>query len=82
MGRAICEQAAPASYVFEAAPIVVDGLMFVSGRDGHVWALGARNGTMLWRHRHAIPLDTPLCRQCQSGRRLQAVHAPPDAAVG
>ncbi len=27
---------------FEAAPIVVDGIMFVSGWDGWVWALDAR----------------------------------------
>lgn len=54
-------QAAPATYAFEAAPIVVDGVMFVSGWDGYVWALDARDGTMLWRYRHAIPLDTPLC---------------------
>jgi len=54
-------QAAPATYAFEAAPIVVDGVMFVSGWDGNVWALDARDGTMLWRYRHAIPLDTPLC---------------------
>lgn len=54
-------QAAPATYAFEAAPIVVDGVMFVSGWDGYVWALDARTGQMLWRYRHAIPLDTPLC---------------------
>ena len=54
-------QAAPATYAFEAAPLVVDGVMFVSGWDGQVWALDARDGTMLWRYRHAIPLDVPLC---------------------
>jgi alcohol dehydrogenase (cytochrome c) len=51
----------PASYAFEAAPIVVDGTMFVSGPDGYVWALDATNGRVLWRYRHAIPLDVPLC---------------------
>jgi alcohol dehydrogenase (cytochrome c) len=54
-------QAAPATFAFEAAPIVVDGVMFVSGWDGYVWALDAVSGRMLWRYRHAIPLDTPLC---------------------
>jgi alcohol dehydrogenase (cytochrome c) len=51
----------PATYAFEAAPIVVDGTMFVSGWDGYVWALDAANGRLLWRYRHAIPLDVPLC---------------------
>jgi len=54
-------QAAPATYSLEAAPIVVDGVMFLSGWDGYVWALDAATGAPLWRYRHAIPLDTPLC---------------------
>jgi alcohol dehydrogenase (cytochrome c) len=53
--------ATPATYAFEAAPIVVDGVMYVSGWDGYVWALDAANGRELWRYQHAIPLDTPLC---------------------
>ncbi len=53
--------ATPATYAFEAAPIVVDGVMFVSGWDGYVWALDATNGKLFWRYRHAIPLDVPLC---------------------
>ena len=51
----------PATYSFEAAPIVVDGVMFVSGWDGYVWALDATNGRLLWQYRHPIPLDVPLC---------------------
>lgn len=53
--------ATPATYSFEAAPIVVDGIMFVSGWDGLVWAFDATNGQLLWQYKHAIPLDTPLC---------------------
>ena len=51
----------PATYAFEAAPIVVDGVMFVSGWDGYVWALDAVTGEQLWQYQHQIPLDTPLC---------------------
>ena len=53
--------AAPATYSFEAAPIVVDGVMFVSGWDGYVWAFNAATGEELWRYQHAVPLDVPLC---------------------
>ncbi|MBW3656162.1 MAG: PQQ-binding-like beta-propeller repeat protein, partial [Gemmatimonadetes bacterium] len=51
----------PATYSFEAAPIVVDGVMFVSGWDGYLWALDAVTGQVLWQYQHAIPLDVPLC---------------------
>jgi len=49
------------TYSFEASPLVVDGVMYVSGWDGWVWALDARNGDMLWQYRHAIPYDVSLC---------------------
>lgn len=53
--------ATPPSYSFEAAPIIVDGVMYVSGFDGHVWALDAATGEEFWHYRHQVPLDTPLC---------------------
>jgi alcohol dehydrogenase (cytochrome c) len=49
------------TYSFEASPIIVDGVMYLSGWDGWVWALDARNGDMLWQYRHAIPFDVSLC---------------------
>lgn len=51
----------PPSFSLEAAPIVVDGVLYLSGWDGYVWALDAASGEELWRYRHAIPLDLPLC---------------------
>jgi alcohol dehydrogenase (cytochrome c) len=53
--------AGPSTYSFEAAPIIVDGVMYVSGWDGWVWCLDARTGQELWRYKHAIPYDTSLC---------------------
>jgi alcohol dehydrogenase (cytochrome c) len=53
--------ATPATYAFEAAPIVVDGVMYLSGWDGYVWALDAATGELLWQYKHAVPLDVPLC---------------------
>jgi alcohol dehydrogenase (cytochrome c) len=49
------------TYSFEASPIVVDGVMYVAGWDGWVWALDARNGDELWRYKHASPYDVSLC---------------------
>jgi alcohol dehydrogenase (cytochrome c) len=51
----------PATYALESTPIVVDGVMFVAGFDGNVWALDAATGDMLWQYQHAIPIDSPLC---------------------
>jgi alcohol dehydrogenase (cytochrome c) len=53
--------ATAATYAFEAAPLVIDGVMFVSGWDGYVWAINAETGEELWRYKREIPLDTPLC---------------------
>src|SRR3954453_17654862 len=49
------------TYSFEASPLVVDGVMFISGWDGWGWAIAARNGDLLWQYRHAIPFDVSLC---------------------
>ncbi len=53
--------AGQSTYSFECAPIVVDGVMYITGWDGLVWALDAKTGQELWRYQHAIPFDTPLC---------------------
>ena len=53
--------AGASTYSFEAAPIVVDGVMFLSGWDGWVWALDAKTGMEIWRYKHAIPFDVSLC---------------------
>jgi alcohol dehydrogenase (cytochrome c) len=39
--------AGPANFSFEATPIVVDGVMYLTGPDAHVWALDAATGAML-----------------------------------
>jgi alcohol dehydrogenase (cytochrome c) len=53
--------AGPSTYAFEAAPIVVDGVMYVSGWDGWIWAIDASSGQQLWQYKHAIPFDVSLC---------------------
>lgn len=53
--------AGASTYSFEAAPIVVDGIMFLAGWDGWVWALDAKTGIEIWRYKHAVPFDVSLC---------------------
>lgn len=75
--------AASTTFGFEATPLVVDGVMYVSGWNGYVWALDAENGTLLWQYQHAVPIDVPLC--CGNINRGVAVadgkvfYATPDA---
>ena len=63
--------AGQSTYSFECAPIVVDGVMYITGWDGLVWCLDAKTGRELWRYQHAIPFDTPLC--CGNVNRGAAV---------
>src|SRR4029079_5826974 len=53
--------AGASTYSFEATPIVVDGVMFVTGWAGWLWALDAKTGVEIWRYKHAIPFDVSLC---------------------
>jgi len=53
--------AGASTYAFEASPLVVDGIMFLSGWDGWCWALNAVTGTEIWRYKHAVPFDVSLC---------------------
>ena len=49
------------TYAFEASPLVVDGVMYLTGWDNWLWALDARTGAELWRYKHAAPYDVSLC---------------------
>lgn len=51
--------ATPATYALETSPLVVDGVMYLTGWDGYIWALDATTGKQFWRYRHAVPLDVP-----------------------
>lgn len=63
----------PVTYAFEAAPIVVDGVMYVTGPNGYIWALDAATGRKFWQYQHQIPIDVALC--CGNVNRGAAVAA-------
>src|SRR2546427_5091904 len=49
---------------FETTPLVVDGIMYITGTDGYAYALDARNGRKLWMYKHTFP----------QGRKATAVN--------
>jgi len=53
--------AGASTYSFEASPLIVEGVMYVSGPDGKVWAIDGKTGEELWRYKHASPYDVSLC---------------------
>lgn len=46
---------------FEASPIVVDGVMYLSTPWNHVYALNAVTGEQYWHYTYALPGDLNLC---------------------
>ena len=51
--------AMPGDSVLEATPIVVDGVMYVSGMPGEVYALDARTGLRIWAFRRRQETVSP-----------------------
>ncbi|MEK9817109.1 MAG: PQQ-binding-like beta-propeller repeat protein, partial [Limnobacter sp.] len=56
---------------FQATPIVVNGIMFVSLPFNHVVALKADTGKLVWRYTHDRIKDRPMC--CGPANRGVAV---------
>lgn len=56
---------------FQATPIVVDGVMYVSLPFNHVIALDATNGKQLWKYEHKRNKDWKMC--CGPANRGVAV---------
>ncbi|MDN5919168.1 MAG: PQQ-binding-like beta-propeller repeat protein, partial [Pseudonocardia sp.] len=58
---AVGMQSGASTYSFEASPLVVEGVMYVSGPDGRCWAIDAKTGEELWRYKANSPYDVSLC---------------------
>jgi glucose dehydrogenase len=52
---------------FQASPIVVDGVMYVSLPFNHVVAIDARNGRELWRYQHKRRTEKMCCGPANRG---------------
>ena len=42
---------------FEATPLILDGVLYVTGPNNYAWALDARTGRPFWRYRRELPPD-------------------------
>lgn len=40
---------------FEATPIAIDGVLYVTGSNNYAWAIDARTGHAFWRYRRDLP---------------------------
>jgi alcohol dehydrogenase (cytochrome c) len=46
---------------FQAAPIVIDGVIYITGFNNNAWAIDARSGRQIWRYRRELPSTLHLC---------------------
>jgi alcohol dehydrogenase (cytochrome c) len=43
---------------FEATPIVIDGVLYVTGSLNHAWAIDGRTGKQLWHYTRPLQMET------------------------
>ena len=46
---------------FEATPLVLNGVLYVTGPQSHAWALDARTGKALWHYQRVLPAGLKVC---------------------
>jgi alcohol dehydrogenase (cytochrome c) len=46
---------------FQATPLVIDNVLYVTGWAGNSWAIDARSGRQIWRYRRPVPDDFKGC---------------------
>ena len=57
---------------FEATPVAVDGVLYVTGLYNHAWAIDGRSGKALWHYERRLPAGLKVC--CGMVNRGFAVH--------
>ena len=46
---------------FEATPLVLDGVLYVTGALNHAWAIDARSGRQIWHYQRQLPQGLKVC---------------------
>ena len=46
---------------FQTTPVVIDGVLYVTGFNNNAWAIDARSGRPIWRYRRAAPRGYAVC---------------------
>ena len=46
---------------FQATPVVIDGVIYITGFNNNAWAIDARSGRSIWRYRRNLPDDLRNC---------------------
>src|SRR3989442_317979 len=46
---------------FQTTPLVLDGVLYVTGYNNNAWAIDARSGRTIWRYRRQLPEDLRNC---------------------
>ncbi len=70
---------------FQTVPLVVDGVMYLTGGEGTAFAVDGKTGRELWKYKYEMPKDVKLC--CGTVNRGLAIlgnkvfMATPDAHV-
>jgi alcohol dehydrogenase (cytochrome c) len=57
---------------FEATPIAIDGILYLTGLYNHAWAIDGKTGTQIWHYERPLPAALRVC--CGMANRGFAVH--------
>jgi alcohol dehydrogenase (cytochrome c) len=45
----------PVARGFEGTPLMMDGVLYITGNNNYAWAIDARSGRQIWRYRRLLP---------------------------
>ena len=57
---------------FESTPLVMDGVLYITGNNNMAWAVDARTGRQIWRYRRPLPPGLPTGAANPSNRGFAA----------
>jgi alcohol dehydrogenase (cytochrome c) len=46
---------------FEATPLVIDGMLYMTGALNHAWAIDGRTGRQVWHYQRKLPENLKVC---------------------